>query len=103
MKELTSAAFDAEVAEGITLVDFWAPWCGPCKALTPLLEQVEQDLGEKVAFCKVNTQDEQELATKYGIMSIPAIKLFKDGVEVDQFIGLKPKPAIKAFIEAHLS
>jgi len=102
MKELTSETFTTETADGITVVDFWAPWCGPCNALTPILKQVEQELGDKVTFCKVNTQDEQALASKHNIMSIPCVKIFKDGAEVDEFIGLRPKSAIKSFIEAHL-
>jgi thioredoxin 1 len=76
---------------GITLVDFWAPWCGPCQMLGPVIEELKNELGDKVNVQKVNVDEEQALAEKYGISSIPAVLIFKDGELKETIIGFRPK------------
>ncbi len=91
--EFTNENFQQEVIESDipVLVDFWAVWCGPCKMLTPTIEQLSSEYEGKVKIGKVNVDENQELAAQYGIMSIPTIMIFKDGQVVEQFIGVQPK------------
>lgn len=102
VKHITDADFQATVATGVTLVDFWAPWCGPCKMIAPVLEEIAGELGGKAQIVKINVDDNPQVAGQYGIMSIPTLLLFKDGKKVDQKVGALPKPALKSFIEAAL-
>ncbi len=102
VEELNSENFAAAVADGVAVVDFWAPWCAPCRALSPILEELAEELGDKVKFCKMNVDDGQEAAQKYGVMSIPAVFIFKDGEVAEQFVGLKPKSAIAEIINRHI-
>ncbi len=89
--ELTNDNFEAAVAEGVTMVDFWAPWCGPCRMITPIVEELAEDFEGKATIAKVNTDEQQEIAVKYGIRSIPTILFFKDGEMVDQMVGASGK------------
>lgn len=89
--DLKAADFDATIAEGTVLVDFWAPWCGPCRMLAPVIEELAEDFDGKAKICKVNTDEEQDVAVKYGIRSIPTILFFKDGELVDQMVGASSK------------
>jgi len=91
--ELTQENFETTVNEGVSLVDFWAPWCGPCRMIAPVIEELAEDFDGKANICKVNTDEQQEIAVKYGIRSIPAILFFKDGEVVDQIIGAASKDA----------
>jgi len=91
--ELTSENFDATVKEGVVLIDFWAPWCGPCRMIAPVIEELAEDYAGKAKICKVNTDEEQELAMRFGIRSIPTIIFMKDGEIVDQMIGAASKAA----------
>ena len=91
--ELTSANFEATVKEGVSLVDFWAPWCGPCRMIAPVIEELAEEFDGKANICKVNTDEEQEIGVKYGIRSIPTIMFFKDGELVDQMVGAASKQA----------
>jgi len=92
--DLTNENFDETVNEGITLVDFWAPWCGPCRMLAPVIEQLAEDFDGKAKICKVNSDEQTDLATKYGVRSLPTMLFMKDGEVVDQLIGASPKQAI---------
>jgi thioredoxin 1 len=92
--DLTAANFDESIKEGIALVDFWAPWCGPCRMLAPVIEELAEDFDGKAKICKVNTDEEQDLAVKYGIRSIPTILFFKDGELVDQMVGASSKQVL---------
>lgn len=96
MKELTKANFNEEVLKSSepVLVDFWAPWCGPCRMMGPILDELSVEYEGKVKFCKVNVDDEGELAAEYKIMSIPSIMLFKDGQVVKTSVGAVPKPKL---------
>ena len=85
-----------------TLVDFWAPWCGPCKALAPILEELAGELAGKVQIAKLNVDEEDGVAAEYGIRAIPALLLFKDGKVVEQFVGVQPKAVLKEKILAKL-
>ena len=77
--DVTDQNFAQETAEGLVLVDFWAPWCGPCKMIAPVLEELDDEMGDKVRIVKLNVDDNQETAGKYGVMSIPTLLLLKDG------------------------
>ena len=101
--ELTADNFDATVAEGVTMVDFWAPWCGPCRMIAPVVEELAEDFDGKAKIAKVNTDEQQELAVKYGIRSIPAILFFKDGEVVDQMVGAASKDAFASKLNAQLA
>jgi thioredoxin 1 len=96
---LTDAGFPAAIAQGVTLVDFWAPWCGPCKALSPVLEKVAADLEGRAKIVKMDIDANPETAASLGIMSIPALVLFKDGKRLDQR-GSQSAAQIKALIES---
>ena len=86
---------------GTLLVDFWAPWCGPCRMVAPVLEQLAGELGGQVRVGKINIDDNPEAASKYRVSSIPTMILFKDGKEVARTIGAQPKGALLALINAH--
>jgi thioredoxin 1 len=90
--EVTDKTFKSEVIDSdkTTIVDFWAPWCGPCRMMAPILEEVAKNNEGRIKVCKVNTDENPEAATQYRIMSIPALVIFKNGQEVARSIGVKP-------------
>ena len=92
--ELTPANFEEVTKEGVCMVDFWAPWCGPCRMIAPVIEELSGDFEGKAKICKVNTDEEQDVAIKYGIRSIPTILFFKNGELVDQMIGASSKQVL---------
>ncbi len=100
--ELTKKNFEAEVLQSNlpVLVDFWAPWCGPCKMMAPILEELAEDIGTQVKIAKVNTEDGDngELAEAYNVQGIPNMKLFKGGQIIAEFVGARPKDTLKAEI-----
>lgn len=102
VEHLTAATFEAQTKTGVVLVDFWAPWCGPCRALGPVLEELEKNLTGKLRVAKVNVDEEPELAQKFNVMSIPAVFILKDGKTVDQFVGARDKKAVATLVAKHL-
>ncbi len=100
MQIVNKTDFQKIIQNGYTLVDFYADWCGPCKMLGPILEEVSHEYPD-VDFIKINVDNEQELAAEYRIMSIPAVFMFKDGEMVGKTGGLQPKEAIKNFIDMY--
>ncbi|GEN85556.1 thioredoxin [Oceanobacillus sp. FSL W8-0428] len=101
IKNVTDQNFTEETAEGLVLADFWAPWCGPCKMIAPVLEEIDGEMEEKVQIVKLDVDENQETAGKFGVMSIPTLLLFKDGEVVDQVIGFQPKEALTDLINKH--
>ncbi|MGD8188735.1 thioredoxin [Brevibacillus ginsengisoli] len=95
-------AQEVEQGGGTVLVDFWAPWCGPCKMIAPVLEQIDSEIGNKLKIVKVNVDDNPDSAGRFGIMSIPTLLLFKDGQPVDKIVGFQPKEALLSTINKHL-
>lgn len=102
--QLTTADFKNTVTSATTpvLVDFWAPWCGPCKSIAPILDELSSELDGKLKIAKVNIDDHGEIASEYGIRAIPTMLLFKDGKVAEQLVGMMPKAAIKAKLAAHV-
>jgi thioredoxin 1 len=105
VKEVSDATFRKEVLDSTVpvLVDFWAPWCGPCRMVSPLVEELAGDFTGKVAFVKLNTDENPTTATSYGIRSIPTLMIFKAGQPVGQIVGFRPKTELKKHIESVVS
>lgn len=103
-KAISTAEFVSVVTESDkpVLVDFWAPWCGPCRALGPVIEEVSEEMADRLAVYKCNVDDEPELATQFQIVSVPTLILFKDGKAVHTMVGNVPKPDLVSEIESHL-
>ncbi len=107
MKETDDLHFDTDVIaasrERPVLVDFWAPWCGPCRALGPVLERIATAMGDAVRIVKINVDDNPESARRYGVRSIPYVVAFRDGEVVDKFVGALPQAQVQAFVDRQLA
>jgi thioredoxin 1 len=102
--KLTDADFDTQVkAQPLMVVDFWAEWCGPCRMVAPVLEELAAEYADRLAVGKLNVDDSRQIAARLGIRSIPTLLFFRDGARVDQVIGAHPKATIKAKIEQLLN
>ncbi|MFB9326898.1 MULTISPECIES: thioredoxin [Paenibacillus] len=99
---LTKDTFNQSIESGVTLVDFWAPWCGPCKMQLPIVEELSTELSGTATIAKINVDEEPELASQFGVMSIPTLILFKDGQPVDKMVGLQSKDSLKNKIQGQL-
>ncbi|MCM3635281.1 MULTISPECIES: thioredoxin [Paenibacillus] len=95
---LTKDNFNQSIENGVSLVDFWAPWCGPCKMQLPIVEELATELEGQATIGKINVDEQPELAAQFGVMSIPTLILFKDGQPVDKMVGLQSKDALKTKI-----
>ncbi|SHJ47705.1 thioredoxin [Tepidibacter formicigenes] len=104
VKVITTSDFKTEVEnnKGVAVVDFFAEWCGPCKMLAPVFENLSEEMGDKVKFMKVDIDKNINLAERFQITSVPTMIIFKDGKAVDVMMGFRPKEMIKSQIEAHL-
>ncbi len=100
--QVTDATFEAEVMKSTTpvLVDFWAPWCGPCKAMNPILEELDAEYAGKISFVKMNVDENMTVPGKYNVMSIPTFLLVKNGEVADSFVGMKSKEDVKVKLDA---
>ena len=104
-KAITDASFQADVLDSDTpvLVDFWAEWCGPCKMIGPALEELSEELGEKVTIAKLNIDDNPDAPAKYGVRGIPTMILFKDGAPAATKVGAAPMSQLKGWLEGELA
>jgi thioredoxin 1 len=103
-KTVTDASFDEDVinASGPVLVDFWAEWCGPCRMIAPALEEISNEMGEKVTVAKLNIDDNPDAPSKYGVRGIPTMILFKNGQPAATKVGAAPKSALQSWLEGQL-
>ena len=99
---ITDAEFRSTIAQGVTLVDFWAPWCGPCKQIAPALEDLALEYQGQVRIAKLNVDENPEVSAAFGVMSIPTLLLFKDGQPAGKVVGAQPKARLAAFISQAL-
>ncbi|MBO4502871.1 MAG: thioredoxin [Candidatus Methanomethylophilus sp.] len=99
--ELNEAQFNDFVKQsGVVMVDCWAPWCGPCRRMGPIVDEIAADLAGKVAVAKLNTDENQRVAMEFGINAIPTLLFFKDGVQKESLVGLRPKEDVIAYINS---
>lgn len=98
----TPENFSPNTTPGLTLVDFWATWCGPCKMIAPVLEELDSEMSEHVQIVKVDIDECQELAAQFGIMSVPSLLVLKNGVVVDKAVGYQPKESLTELLSAHI-
>lgn len=104
IKHISDASFDADVlkSDKPVLVDYWAEWCGPCKMIAPILDDISKDYGDRLQIAKMNVDENQAVPAKYGIRGIPTLMLFKGGELVDTKVGALPKAQLTAFLDRHL-
>lgn len=102
IKSISQADFNDEIKEGFVVVDFWATWCGPCKMLGPVLEEVSNEFEDKAKFTKIDVDANPIVASQYKITSIPTVLMFKDGEVVEEMTGFKPKTTIINLVNKHL-
>lgn len=104
MKQFTDANFEQEVMNesGLVVIDFWAPWCGPCKMLTPIFEELNNEYGDKVIFGKVNVDENPSIANKFRIASIPTLIFMKNGQIIENLVGFRPKQEIAKIINENI-
>lgn len=102
VKDLTDFTFETAVSSGVSLVDFWAPWCPPCRAQGPIVEKLADSYDGKAMIAKVNVDEEGEAAAKFGVASIPTIVLMKDGKEVKRFVGLRQQDELQSALDGLL-
>ena len=104
VSEVTTSTWDDEVikAQGLVMIDFWAAWCGPCRIISPTVEELSKEYGEKVKVLKLNTDENSDIASRYQVMGIPTLMFFKDGIKLDQIVGVVPKQFLKSKIDSFL-
>jgi thioredoxin 1 len=100
--ELNDSIFQNEIASGAVLVDFWAPWCGPCKMIAPVLQEIDNEIGDKIKIGKLNVDHNPNTTQQFGVMSIPTLVLFKDGQVVEKIVGFQPKEHLINMIKHHI-
>lgn len=103
MIEATANNFTEVVAGPLTVVDFWAPWCGPCKMMAPIMEKLEGQYGDQIKFVKMNVDGNQEIAQQYKVMSIPSLVLFRDGVAKEKVTGVYPEAKLAHYFERKIN
>ncbi|MFL2132832.1 thioredoxin [Desemzia sp. FAM 24101] len=101
--KVTDTSLASEVKKGITLVDFWAPWCGPCKMLGPVLEELEEEFTPNIKIAKLNIDENNEVASQLGIMSIPTMVLYQDGQPIEKIVGYQPKEVLKEYLSEKIA
>ncbi len=102
VRDLTDSTFDAAVNKGVALVDFWAPWCPPCRTQGPIVEKLADSFGGKALIAKVNVDEQEDSAAKYGVSNIPTLVILKDGKEVRRFVGLQKEDVLRSGLSAFL-
>lgn len=103
IKTFTDADFDQSVKDGVVLVDFWAEWCAPCRAIAPIVEDLAKKYAGKVTFAKLDTDENPEVPQRYMVMGIPTLLFFKDGKLVDQVVGAMPRAPFEERVKKHLA
>lgn len=103
IKEVNENSFQEEVAQGLVLVDFWAPWCAPCRMVAPVLEEIQGELMDKLKIIKVNVDENPKVSTEYGVTSIPTIMIFQEGKMVERHVGAGPKQHYMNLLNDYIS
>ncbi|MGI5900349.1 MAG: thioredoxin [Christensenellales bacterium] len=101
--KITTADFDGTIEKGVTLVDFWATWCGPCRMIAPMIDQLADENAGKAVVGKVDVDENPELAQRFKVMTIPTLIVFRDGEEMSRVVGARPKPQLQGLIDEALS
>lgn len=102
VKSITDNEFNTETNEGLVLVDFWAPWCGPCRMQSPVVDQLAEEMEGQVEFFKMNVDEETKVASEFGIMSIPTMIVKKDGQVVEKLVGFHDKARLEKVLQGYL-